>query len=136
MLRPSTVELSHQSPLWQWTHLPPPCILLPCPLSQGLLQLFSNLGLLWPLLRGALRWHKLPRSMAYCPPFALFLLPPSCTCLSVVSHPIGRTRSHLGAAHVYCQDKWGLPMSNQRTSDLALPLDFFTFTSLLLLSPF
>ena len=132
-MRPSTADLSRQPPLWRWTHLPPPCALPHCPLSRGSPRRSSNLGLLRLLLRAALRRCKLPGSMAYRPPLAPFLLPPSCICPSLVPLPIGRTGLPIDAAHVYRRAMRDRLMSSLRTSNLAPPLYAERFHPTLLL---
>jgi len=121
----SIVELSCQSPLWWWTHLPPPCaLLLPCPLYQGSPWQFSNLGLPPLLLRVALRQHQLPESMSYCPPFTPFLLPQPCSHPLLLPHLIGGIGSHTGVEYVYYQAMWDPVMSSLRTSDRPYPPPF------------
>jgi len=128
---PSTADLSHQSPLWRWTHLPPPCTLLYCP-PRGLPRQFSNPGLPQLLFRVA------RGSMAYRPPRAPYLLHWTCTCPSVMPHLIGGIGSLTGANHGYPWSLWPLRLTSLIvTSETSpTPLRIALSSTLLLLSPF
>ena len=130
------MELSCLSPLWWWTHPTPPHTLLPCPLFLGLQWLSSNLGLLWPLLRVALRWSKLPRSMASHLPSVPSLLPQLSFHLLPLLHLIGRIGSLTGTGLAFLQAMWGPIMFSLRTSDTALPFHPLFLKSLLLVTTF